>query len=223
MAAEQANNALARGEISQSQYDALQREIIETENNLRNLEQQADRSAVALQKIGAAGEKLQGVGSAIEGAGKKLMPVTAAVGGLGTAAVKVAADFDSAMIQVAAVSGVTGKDLEVLRDKAREMGSKRRLFERLADREIAREEFLERKKGYDAEIGRLEREISDAGLAERIERDADGEARERADVTRSFLDVGEMTEEIWERFVKGAMVYPDGRIEVQWNFGDEME
>ncbi|MCI9601804.1 MAG: phage tail tape measure protein [Lachnospiraceae bacterium] len=37
---------------------------------------------------------------------------------------KVASDFDSAMSQVAAVSGATGKDLEALRDKAREMGSK---------------------------------------------------------------------------------------------------
>ena len=37
-AAEQANDALARGEISQGQYDALQREIIETENNLRDLD-----------------------------------------------------------------------------------------------------------------------------------------------------------------------------------------
>ena len=35
--------------------------------------------------------------------------------------------------------------------------------------------------------------------------------------------VGEMTEEIWERFVKAACVYPDGRIEVRWNFEDEME
>ena len=123
-AAEQANTALANGEISQSQYDALQREIIETENNLRDLERQAGQSAVALQKIAATGEKLKTVGSAIEGAGQKLMPVTAAVGGLGAAAVKVAADFDSAMSQVAAVSGATGKDLEALRDKAREMGSK---------------------------------------------------------------------------------------------------
>lgn len=101
--------------------------------------------------------------------------------------------------------------------------AKQRLFEKLADREIERSVFLERKKGYDAEIGRLEQEISDAGLAERIDRDADGEARERADVARSFLDVGEMSEEIWERFVKGALVYPDGRIEIRWNFGDEME
>lgn len=114
-----------------------------------------------------------------------------------------------------------GSRVESLRNALE--AAKQRLFEKLADREIERAVFLERKKVYDAEIGRLEQEILDAGLAERIDRDADGEARERADVARSFLDVGEMTEEIWERFVKGACVYPDGRIEVRWNFGDEME
>ena len=124
LAGQQANEALAKGEISRSQYDALQREIVETEQALRDLERQAEQSSVALQKIGAAGEKLQGVGSAIEGVGQKLMPVTAAVGGLSVAAVKVASDFDSAMSQVAAVSGATGKELDALRDKAREMGSK---------------------------------------------------------------------------------------------------
>ncbi len=124
LAGQQANEALAKGEISRSQYDALQREIIETEHALRDLERQAEQSSVALQKIGAAGEKLQSVGSSIEGVGQKLMPVTAAVGGLATAAVKVASDFDSAMSQVAAVSGATGKELDALRDKAREMGSK---------------------------------------------------------------------------------------------------
>lgn len=101
--------------------------------------------------------------------------------------------------------------------------AKQRLFEKLADREIEREEFLERKKGYDAEIERLEREVSDAELVERIARETDGEARERVDVARSFLDVGVMSEEIWERFVAGARVFPDGRIEVEWNFGDEVE
>ncbi len=47
-AAEQANTALANGEISQEQYDALQREIIETEQALERLEQQAGESAMAL-------------------------------------------------------------------------------------------------------------------------------------------------------------------------------
>lgn len=37
---------------------------------------------------------------------------------------KTAADFDSAMSKVAAVSGATGSDFDALRDKAREMGSK---------------------------------------------------------------------------------------------------
>lgn len=37
---------------------------------------------------------------------------------------KTAADFDSGMSQVLAVSGATGGDLEKLRDKAREMGEK---------------------------------------------------------------------------------------------------
>ncbi len=124
LASQQANEALAKGEISQSQYDALQREIVETEKALEELEKQADKSAVALQKIGATGEKLKSVGSSIEGVGQKLMPVTAAVGGLGAAAVKVAADFDSGMSQVAAVSGATGKELDALREKAREMGAK---------------------------------------------------------------------------------------------------
>lgn len=39
-AAEQANTALANGDISQEQYDALQREIIETEQELKKLETQ---------------------------------------------------------------------------------------------------------------------------------------------------------------------------------------
>ena len=123
-AAEQANQALANGDISQDQYDALQREIIETEQRLRSLEQQAEQSSVALQKIGAAGEKLQTVGNKISSVGQKLLPVTGVVTGLGTAAVKTAADFDSAMSKVAAVSGATGSDFDSLRDKAREMGAK---------------------------------------------------------------------------------------------------
>ncbi len=40
-AAEQANEALAKGEITQEQYDGLQREIIETEEKLKSLEEQA--------------------------------------------------------------------------------------------------------------------------------------------------------------------------------------
>ena len=123
-AAEQASDALARGDISQEQYDALQREIAETEAALERLEQQAGQSATALQKIAATGEDMKKLGGKITDVGEAIMPASAAVTALGVAAVKTAADFDAAMSQVAAVSGATGEDLEALRDKAREMGSK---------------------------------------------------------------------------------------------------
>ena len=123
-AAEQANTALANGDITQQKYDALQREIVETENELKRLESEAKNANSELAKIGEAGQVLQNVGDKISGAGEKLLPVTAGVTALGTAAVKTASDFDSAMSKVAAVSGATGDDLQALRDKAREMGSK---------------------------------------------------------------------------------------------------
>ena len=123
-AAEQAEQALKDGTITQEQYDGLQREIAETEAKLKSLEEQAKSSATALQEIAAKGEKLKTVGDNITNVGKKFLPVTGVVTGLGTAAVKVAADFDTAMSKVSAVSGATGSDLEALRDKAREMGAK---------------------------------------------------------------------------------------------------
>ena len=123
-AAEQAEQALKDGTITQEQYDGLQREIVETEQKLKALEEQARQSGTALQEIAAKGEKLKTVGDNVTNVGKKFMPVTLGVVGLGTAAVKTAADFDSAMSKVAAVSGATGSDLEALRDKAREMGEK---------------------------------------------------------------------------------------------------
>lgn len=106
-AAEQANTALAKGEISQAQYDALQREIIETEQDLKRLEEQANQSATAVQKIAATGEKLKTVGNNISSAGEKMLPVTAVVMGLGAASVTTAANFESSMSQVQATMGVT--------------------------------------------------------------------------------------------------------------------
>ena len=122
--AEQAHQALANGDISKEQYDALQREIIETEQDLKKLETQANQSATAMQKIATAGEGLKSAGDKVSSAGEKLLPASAAVTVLGVAAVKTASDFDSSMSQVAAVSGATGEDFDKLRAKAREMGAK---------------------------------------------------------------------------------------------------
>ena len=120
----QAKQQLENGTLGQDKYDALQREIVETEQELRRLQEEAARTNTTLAKISEVGGKLENAGNTIAGAGKKMMGVTTVIGGLGTAAVKTAADFDTSMSKVAAVSGATGKDLEALRDKAREMGAK---------------------------------------------------------------------------------------------------
>ena len=80
---------------------------METEQDLKNLETQANQSATAVQKIAATGEKLKTVGDNISSAGQKLLPVTAGVTALGTASVTTAANFESSMSQVQATMGIT--------------------------------------------------------------------------------------------------------------------
>ena len=123
-AQEQAKQQLENGDLGQDKYDALQREIIETEQELRRLQEEAAATSTALAKIDEAGKKMEAFGDSVTSAGQKIMPASMAVAGLGAAAVKTAADFDSGMSKVAAISGATGDDLDALRDKAREMGAK---------------------------------------------------------------------------------------------------
>ena len=69
--------------ISPENWDALQREIIATEQDLQGLEQEyRNFGSVGAQQVAAVGQKMQDVGSAIEGAGQKLAPVSAAAAGL---------------------------------------------------------------------------------------------------------------------------------------------
>ncbi len=63
--------------ISPQQYDSLQREIIETQQDLQNLQREAENSRTALVKIGEAGATMEKVGDKISGAGEKLLPLTA--------------------------------------------------------------------------------------------------------------------------------------------------
>lgn len=107
----------------QEQYDALEREIVACTNELKELEKEASSSAVAFQKISAAGESLKNVGDKISSAGQALMPLSTAAAGISAGIIKTTADFDAAMSKVAAVSGAAGDDFDALRDKAREMGA----------------------------------------------------------------------------------------------------
>lgn len=76
-------------------------------------------------KIQESGEKISEAGEKIEKAGGNLTKkLTVPIAGVAAAAVKTAADFDSSMSNVQAISSASADDMEKLRDKAREMGEK---------------------------------------------------------------------------------------------------
>ena len=71
-----------------------------------------------------AGKQIQNAGKTISNTGSALTKaITLPVAGVATAAVKTAADFESAMSEVGAISGASAKDMEELSAKAKEMGA----------------------------------------------------------------------------------------------------
>lgn len=86
---------------------------------------QSAASSMAAKTSMTMNKQLAGVGKSFTSVGKTLTKtVTLPIVGIGAAAVAVTSKFDSAMSKVSAVSGATGKELEKLRDKAKEMGAK---------------------------------------------------------------------------------------------------
>lgn len=84
---------------------------------LQDLRTFNDNSATVTTKLGALGSASKDVGSSMT---KNLtVPIT----GAGAAVIGVAAKFESAMSEVAAISGASGDELKALTDKAQEMGA----------------------------------------------------------------------------------------------------
>lgn len=129
-AAEQANDALAKGEISQSQYNALQREIIATEQDLKGLEKQQDETNKKVDELNNKNtEKLKNgiakLGTEMKSAAKAAGQVAAEVGKVGaqtlSAATKAFAGYTTAItgaataaFKLAADSALAADDLNTL-------------------------------------------------------------------------------------------------------------
>src|SRR5690625_1249131 len=94
--------------------------LIRVGADITDFSRKMSESHKALRDFGKANEenfdRFKNVGGAITGAGVAL------AGGLGFA-VKTAADFESAMSNVKAISGATGEEFDSLRKKAIEMGN----------------------------------------------------------------------------------------------------
>ena len=72
----------------------------------------------------ATGKSIQSAGNTIASAGSSLTKsVTAPIVGVGVAAVKTAADYESAMSNVKAITGATGKDFKALEQLGKDLGA----------------------------------------------------------------------------------------------------
>ncbi len=127
-AQQQVNEQFAKGDISEEQYRAFQREVAKAEQELKGFERQLNETAKATDtwknKLDKAQTSLKNVGAKMTDVGKNLsMKVTAPVLGLGAAVAKTGMEFDAAMSEVGAISGATGEDLQKLEALAKEMGA----------------------------------------------------------------------------------------------------
>lgn len=112
-AEKQVQQQFENGEVSEEQYRALQREIIATEQQLKNLKRQAEDSNGALDKIGEVAGK---VGEKSEAIGKKMLPVTAGITAVGTAAVASFNEIDEGYDTIITKTGASGEALDGLTD-----------------------------------------------------------------------------------------------------------
>ena len=91
------------------EWDKLQREIIETEQNLKQLEgQYKEFGSVAKQQLQAIGSKLQESGQKIQDFGQKLAPVSAAATAIGGALLKMGYDAVTGADDLNTLSKQTG-------------------------------------------------------------------------------------------------------------------
>ena len=115
---------LKNGTVTAEQYDAWQREIIETENELKNLEEALKKVPTASEAMIAKvsddmdklGQKTQQVGDKISSLGDTLMPVTAGITALGASSIKAWQELDDAMDNVIKKTGASGAQLEEFED-----------------------------------------------------------------------------------------------------------
>ena len=122
---EQADKAIANGtEISEENYRNLQREIINTENKLNQLQLQASKWTSAGEKLEEFGSKVTNISSKIDNLGSTMTTsLTLPVLAIGTAAITTGNDFEAQMSRVQAIAGATKDELKLLTNQAMELGA----------------------------------------------------------------------------------------------------
>lgn len=111
--------------LTEAQLQQLEREIQDTTKAIQQKpfeDMKKDLEQLGTQ-IDNTGQKLQSMGQHVNNTGDTLLKLSTPVVGFGAYAIKASMDFESAMSEVEAISGATGKDLEALEEKAKQMGA----------------------------------------------------------------------------------------------------
>lgn len=105
----------AKGLQGTAEWDALQREIVETEQKLKSLTKEMENfGSVTAQKVAAAGQKVSEVGKGMEDAGRAILPASAAMVGFGTVAASKFSEVDKTMQLTNATMNNTADQAELL-------------------------------------------------------------------------------------------------------------
>lgn len=135
---QQVNEQFQRGEISEGQYRAFQREVEKTEGQLRSLQSRLDETNSAIkqntstwgqlqEKLNAIGQRSQEVGQRMQAVGQELAmsfgAAATAIGGALGFAVKKSMDFEAQLDRVGAIAGATPTEIKKLEQAALDLGS----------------------------------------------------------------------------------------------------
>ena len=111
--------------ISEENWRNIEREIVNTENKLKQLQLQASKWNEAGKSIEAFGDKVKNISGKIDNLGTTITnTLTLPVLAIGTAAVTTGNNFEAQMSRVQAISGATSDELEKLTNQAVDLGAK---------------------------------------------------------------------------------------------------
>lgn len=121
----QAKQQLESGELGQDKYDALQREIVDTEEKLKGLEDEAKKMPTALgASLQEAGKKISDVGDKITNVGTGLSThVTAPIAAVGAASAAAFQEVDSGMDIVVQKTGASGEALDAMQQSVKNLAT----------------------------------------------------------------------------------------------------
>ncbi|UYL94006.1 tape measure protein [Geobacillus phage vB_GthS_PK3.6] len=135
---QQVNEQFRRGEISEGQYRAFQREIEKTQGQLNNLRSKLDETNASINKHttawGKMQERLSSVGNNLRDVGQRMQSVgqsmatsmgaaATAIGGALGFAVKKSMDFEAQIDRVGAIAGATPTEIKKLEQAALDLGA----------------------------------------------------------------------------------------------------